>query len=46
MPYAPTPRSRFLEPLEEFPLVIPFPEAHLLSRYLPCPLILPPMSDR
>jgi len=31
MPYVPTPRSRFLEPLEEFPLVVPFPEAHLLS---------------
>ena len=33
----PPPHARFLEPLEEFPLVIPFPDAHLLSRYLPCP---------
>ena len=37
MPCFPPPRARFLEPLEEFPLVVPFPEAHLLSRYLPCP---------
>ena len=34
MPCFPPPHTRFLEPLEEFPLVIPFPEAHLLSRYL------------
>jgi len=31
MPYFPVFRPRFLEPLEEFPLVVPFPEAHLLS---------------
>jgi len=31
MPYFPVSRPRFLEPLEEFPLVVPFPEAHLLS---------------
>lgn len=24
---------RFLEPLEEFPIVVPFPDEHLLSRY-------------
>jgi len=31
MPYFTVSRPRFLEPLEEFPLVIPFPEAHLHS---------------
>ncbi|KAH9962915.1 hypothetical protein BC827DRAFT_180148 [Russula dissimulans] len=31
MPCFSTIRSRFLEPLEEFPLVVPFPDAHLLS---------------
>jgi hypothetical protein len=38
MPYFPGFRPRFLEPLEEFPLVVPFPEAHLLSRYVCFPL--------
>jgi len=31
MPCFPANHPRFLEPLEEFPLVVPFPEAHLLS---------------
>jgi len=31
MPCFPPLHTRFLEPLEEFPLVVPFPEAHLLS---------------
>jgi hypothetical protein len=30
----PHPRSCFLDPLEEFPLVVPFPEAPLLPRFL------------
>jgi hypothetical protein len=37
MPCSPFLRPFFLEPLEEFPLVVPFPEAHLDSRYLPRP---------
>ena len=32
MPCFPVLHPRFLEPLEEFPLVVPFPEAHLDSR--------------
>jgi hypothetical protein len=31
MPCFPVLRPRFLEPLEEFPIVVPFPEANLLS---------------
>ena len=30
----PPPRSCFLDPLEEFPLVVPFPETPLLPRFL------------
>lgn len=37
MSYFPVFHSCFLEPLEEIPLVVPFPEAHLDSRYLPRP---------
>ena len=37
MPCSPFLHPRFLEPLEEFPLVVPFPEAHLDSRCLPHP---------
>lgn len=37
MPCFPVLRPRFLEPLEEFPIVVPFPEANLLSRCLPRP---------
>jgi hypothetical protein len=33
MPRFPAPRSCFLDPLEEFPLVVPFPEAPLLPRF-------------
>ena len=35
MPCFPILHPRFLEPLEEFPIVVPFPETPLLSRYLP-----------
>ncbi|KAI9509016.1 hypothetical protein F5148DRAFT_812471 [Russula earlei] len=31
MPFFSTLRPRFLEPLEEIPLVVPFPDAHILS---------------
>ena len=37
MPCFPVLRPSFLEPLEEFPLVVPFPEAHLDFRCLPRP---------
>jgi hypothetical protein len=37
MPSFPVLRPRFLEPLEEFPLVVPFPEAHLDTRCFPRP---------
>jgi hypothetical protein len=32
----PRPRSCYLDPLEEFPLVVPFPEAPQLPRFLLC----------
>ena len=35
MPCFPILQSCLLEPLEEFPLIVPFPEAHLDSRCLP-----------
>ena len=31
----PVHHRRFLEPLEEFPIVVPFPDAYPPSRYLP-----------
>ena len=37
MPCFPVLHPRFLEPLEEFPLVVPFPEAHLDTRCFPHP---------
>jgi hypothetical protein len=37
MPCFPVLHPNFLEPLEEFPLVVPFPDARLDSRCLPRP---------
>ena len=36
MSHFPPPRSCYLDPLEEFPLVVPFPEAPLPPRFLLC----------